>query len=250
MQPNHREQAIIEHLQAGGSGRIADLARQLGVTAETIRRNLLRLEERGLVLRLRGGVTLAERAEPPFGQRFAAHPEAKRRIAAAVAQRVLPGETLFLDVGTTTAYVAQALRGHAGLMVVTNSLPAAQALLGMAEGKVHMAGGELRAHDGGAFGAAARDFLDQFHLGTAVLSASGLMPGGYFLQDPAEADFARLMIARARRRILVADASKFARTGPVRVADFAAIELLVTDAPPPAALQAALEQAEVEILLA
>jgi DNA-binding Lrp family transcriptional regulator len=141
MQPTQREVELLRLLGETGSGRIQALSRQLDVSEETVRRAVRRLESRGLVTKLHGGVALKGwRREPNFTQRFSENPAAKRRIAAAAAGLIPDGASLFLDVGSTTAYVAEALRGHRDLMVVTNSLFAAHSLTGLNGNRVYMAG--------------------------------------------------------------------------------------------------------------
>lgn len=252
MQESERERALLRLLDESGSARIEALARQLGVTDETIRRTAKRLEVRGLVTRVHGGLHLKDwHSEPSFARRIVQNREAKRRIAAKVAEVVADGTALMLDVGSTTAHVAQALRQRRDLTVITNSLPVAQALAGHNGNRVYMAGGELRPHDGGTFGDEALAFLRQFRVQLAVLSVAAIdAPAGFMLQDLREAEFSRAMLSCAEAAIVCADASKFARRAPIRVADPAAIGRLVTDQPPPAPLSDWLAAAGVDVLLA
>lgn len=252
MSQTHRERLIIEHLNATGAARIADLAERLEVSEETIRRALKRLEALGSVTRVHGGVHLKDWGpEPSFALRFGLYPDRKRAIAARLAGLIEDGASLFLDVGSTTAYVAQALRDHRELLVVTNSLAVAQVLAGRGGNRVFMAGGELRPHDGGAFGAEALAFVRQFRVRHAVLSAAALDPlAGFMLQDLREAEFSRAIIDCAEEAIIVADASKFDRTAPIRIAPPEAIHRLVTDVAPVGALAGLLAAAGVAVTLA
>jgi DeoR family glycerol-3-phosphate regulon repressor len=252
MLSSQRERAILEHLQEGGSARVDQLAARLGVTDETVRRNLRRLEAQGLVTKVHGGVHLKDWGpEATFAQRMVVHPGAKRRIGEAAAELVPDGASLFLDVGTTTAYVAQALRRRRELLVVTNSLPVAQALAGVNGNRVFMAGGELRAHDGGAFGAEALEFIRQFRVSLAILSATAIHPqAGFLLQDLREAEFSRAMIDRADEALVAADASKFGRTAPIQLAPAGAFSRLVTEESPTADLAAMLGAAGVAVTVA
>ncbi|MDT8855584.1 DeoR/GlpR family DNA-binding transcription regulator [Paracoccaceae bacterium Fryx2] len=251
MSSSQREREILDILQAAGSGRILDLARHLGVTEETIRRAIKRLEGEGLVTKVHGGVHLRDWGpEPTFAQRFVQNPAAKRRIAAHLAAMIADGASLFLDVGSTTAYVAQALRQHRELLVVTNSLAVAQALASRNANRVFMAGGELRSHDGGAFGAEALAFVRQFRVQHAVLSAAAVdARAGFLLHDLREAEFSRAIIEQADQAIVAADATKFGRAAPIRVAAPSAFHRLVTDAAPPADIAALLAAAGVQIAL-
>lgn len=248
----HRERAILERLGLTGSARIPDLATALGVTEETIRRNVRRLEAAGTVTKTHGGVHLKDWGqEPTFALRYVQNATAKRAIAARVAGLIKDGASVFLDVGSTTAYVAQALRQHRDLQIVTNSLSVATALAGVNGNRLFMAGGELRRHDGGAFGAEALAFVRQFRLSQAVMSATAIdAKGGFLLQDLPEAEFGRAVLAQAAEVMVAADASKFSRTAPIRLAPPQAINRLVTDAPPPAPIATMLTEAGVTVTLA
>ncbi len=252
MHATHREMAILEELKLSGSCRIQDLARRLAVSEETIRRNVRKLAERGLVRKVHGGVYLPETAqEPNFTQRMNENPDAKRRIAARLARMIRNGDSLILDIGSTTAYVARALRGHHDLFIVTNSLAVAQTLATRNNNRVFMAGGELRSHDGGAFGHEAIRFVHQFSVRYAVLSAAAIdAETGFMLFDLQEAEFSREIMRAAETTIIAADATKFARQAPVRLAPPEDIDLLVTDAPPPPDIADFLTGASVSTIIA
>ncbi|MBA3908802.1 MAG: DeoR/GlpR transcriptional regulator [Rhodobacter sp.] len=252
MLQTQRERAILERLMHSGSARIADLAEALSVSEETVRRSLKRLEALGSVTRVHGGVHLRDwGAEPSFALRLRVSPDAKRRIAARLAGLIEHGASLFLDVGSTTAFVAQALRDHHDLLVVTNSLAVAQTLSGRGGNRVFMAGGELRPHDGGAFGADALAFVRQFRVHHAILSAVALdARTGFMLNDLREAEFSRAIIDCADLTTIAADATKFNQSAPVRIAPPESFHRLVTDTEPEGALAALLASAGVEIILA
>jgi DeoR family glycerol-3-phosphate regulon repressor len=252
MQETQREQALLDLLKPDGQARVLELARTLNVTEETVRRTVRRLETRGLVTKVHGGVHLRDWGpEASFALRLGLNTVPKRRIAARLAGMVSDGASLFLDIGTTTAYVAQALRDHRDLLVVTNSLAVAQTLASRNGNRVFMAGGELRAHDGGAFGAEALAFVRQFQVSLAVLSAAAVNArAGFMLQDMREAEFSRAIIEQSDQAYMVVDATKFGLTAPIRVTEPRAIRRLVTDAQPPAAIANLLTDAGVEICLA
>lgn len=249
---SQRAREILDVLNESGSARIQDIALRLNVTQETIRRNLTVLEHQGLVSKVHGGVSLKNWGlEPSFEQRFVQNQPTKRRIAQAVAGLIHDGASLIMDVGSTTAYVAQALRAKRDLLVVTNSLPVAQALAGQNGNRVFMAGGELRAHDGGAFGPDARAFVRQFRVRHAILSVAGVdAQAGFLLQDLPEAEFSRTIIACAEEAIIAADASKFGKTAPIKIAESEAFHRLVTDAPPPPDISDMLAEAGISVTLA
>ena len=249
----HREREIIEALRLnGGSSRIQTLAARLGVSEETIRRNVKKLADDGLVRKVHGGVHLPDaEIEPSFQQRMDQNPEAKRRIAARVAAIVNNGDSLFLDIGSTTAYIARALRNHRNLFVVTNSVAVAHLLAARNNNRVFMAGGELRAHDGGAFGAEPIAFVRRFQVDYAICSATAINADrGFMLFDLQEAEFSREIMLRANTRIVAADSTKFGRGGPIVVCDPSMVDKLVTDAPPPDDLCTAMEAWSLEIIVA
>lgn len=249
MHSTQREVEILEELRLSGSCRIQDLARRLEVSEETIRRNVKKLDERGLVRKVHGGVYLPDALrEPSFTQRMNVNPDAKRTIAAHVARHIRNGDSLILDIGSTTAYVARALREHHDLFVVTNSVAVAQILATRNNNRVFLAGGELRSHDAGAFGKEAVAFVRQFSVQYAVLSVAAIdAETGFMLFDLQEAEFSREILARAECSIVAADHRKFGLRAPIRIAEPEAFDILMTDAPPPADITAFLADASVEV---
>lgn len=142
---NQREEEILRELiRVGGSCRVSLLAKQLGVTNETIRRNVRTLEDRKIVRKVHGGVHLVEDIlEPTLESRLDKGVDAKEKLAKAVADTISDGDSVFLDIGSTTAYVALALRDHSDLLVVTNSTFVANTLATHNNNKIFMAGGEV-----------------------------------------------------------------------------------------------------------
>lgn len=239
-----RHAAILKLLETGGTVSVADLALELGVSLETVRRDLGPLAAAGTVIRVHGAVGLAgQLGEAPFQKRMRENAAAKQAIALTAAAMVRDGDSLMLDTGSTTSFVARALARHQRLTVITNSTDIARLLLGRNGNRVFLAGGALRPDSGAAFGKSALDFIAGFRASLAILSAGALDSGGPMDHDLDEAELARLMLARADRALLVSDASKFDRAGLVRIADFAAFAVLVTDRPPPPGIAAALTAA-------
>lgn len=234
-----RQSEILKILESEGTASIAGLARRLSVSSETVRRDLRLLAEEGAVLRSHGAAAIAgQAAEAPFRARMRENAAAKQAIARALAHEVRDGDSLMLDTGTTTSFVARALVGRRGLTVVTNSTDAAR-ILGAAGARVFLAGGELRADSGAVMGSTATAFFAGFRVRWGVVSAGAVDEGGLMDFDPAEADIAHAILRRCERRVLVTDASKFGRRAPVAVAEPGLFDMLVTDAAPPAALAAA-----------
>lgn len=245
-----RQTAIMSEIASTGSCTVADLARRLHVSGETIRRDIKRLASQGLLRKVHGGATLpGPLHEDSFEQRMTQNAAAKQTIGRAAAAHIADGETLSFDTGTTTACVARALIGRRGLTVVTNSLDIARAMAGTS--RVFMAGGELHAELGAGLGPAAVEFVSQFRVRTAFLSVGAIdAEDGLTDFDMAEARFSRALIEAAERVVVVADHSKFGKRALVRACELDAIDMLITDAPPPPDLAGKLDEAGVVVEVA
>lgn len=249
---NQREEEILRELhKAGGSCRVSYLADQLTVSNETIRRNVRTLEESNIVRKVHGGVHLVEDIdEAPFQSRITTHKDEKARLAAAVAENIGDGDSVFLDIGSTTAYVAMELKQRSNLFVVTNSAFVASTLTTRNGNRVFFAGGELRAHDGGAFGAEALDLVRRLNVQFAVFSA-GAVNGelGFMLHDMEEANLARVAAANAQVRIVVADKDKFNKRAPVSIGNDVQFDVFYTDAQPSAAITEMLRANDIDLVV-
>jgi DeoR/GlpR family transcriptional regulator of sugar metabolism len=246
-----RHARILAALRANAAVRASELAQDLGVSGETVRRDLDAMGRAGLIDRTYGGaVARPVAAEPALDERARTLVAERSRIGRAAARLVQPGQVLMIDGGSTTLHTARALAAIPGLTVLTNSLAAAGAM-GQAGGvRVLVCAGELDAHEGSLHGPETTAFLERFHADTAILGASGLAPDGPGEAHAGMAWVKRAMIARARRVVLVADHTKFGVGSFATVALWSAIGDLVTDAPPPPPLADALRAAAVRVRLA
>lgn len=238
-----RHSEILRMLADEGTVTISELASRLGVSLETVRRDVRPLTENGSVLKIHGAVGLAGQVgEAPFQRRMRENAVAKRRIAQEMAGFIQDGDSVMLDTGTTTSFVARELLGHRRLTVVTNSSDIARTLATINGNRVYMAGGELRSDSGAAFGVSAIDFISKFSVVHAIISAGAIdAESGVMDFDLEEAEFARMMLSRGEQSYVVTDHSKFGRRGLVQVADFSAIGRVVTDAAVDEEIAAALE---------
>ncbi|UWQ14543.1 DeoR/GlpR family DNA-binding transcription regulator [Aliiroseovarius sp. M344] len=249
---NQREEEILRELsRIGGSCRISVLARELGVTNETIRRNIRNLEDRNIVRKVHGGVHLIEDLkEPTFESRLENKAESKEDLARAVAETINDGDSLFLDIGSTTAYVALALKNHSNLFVVTNSAFVASTLATRNNNRVFMAGGELRPHDGGAFGVEAHDLVRRLNVRFAILSVGAINAEfGLMLHDLQEANLAQLAMDNAQVCVVIADSEKLGKRAPVVMEKMSQIDLLFTDKTPTQEIAQMLEKHEIEVVV-
>ncbi|MCJ0764648.1 DeoR/GlpR family DNA-binding transcription regulator [Variovorax terrae] len=250
MNSNPRQINLLDVVRSRGSVTVEELADKLGVTLQTVRRDVQRLADAGLLARFHGGVrvpssTTENLAHP---QRESLHAEGKARIARAVAAQVPNDCALMLNIGTTTEAIARALLRHTGLRVITNNLNVAAILSGNPQCEVIVAGGVVRARDRGIIGEAAVDFIRQFKVDIALIGISGIEADGSLRDfDYREVKVAQTIIRHAREVWLAADASKFNRPAMVELATLSQIDRLFTDAPPPEPFPALLAEAQVRL---
>ena len=248
MNSNPRQIKLLDVVRAHGSASVEQLADKLGVTLQTVRRDVQRLAEAGLLTRFHGGVRVPSSTIENIAhrQRESLNADGKARIARAVAKRIPNDCSLILNIGTTTEAIAKALLGHKGLRVITNNLNVAAVLCGNTDCEVIVAGGVVRARDRGIVGEAAVDFIRQFRVDIAVIGISGIEPDGSLRDfDYREVKVAQTIIGHAREVWLAADSSKFNRPAMVELATLSQIDRLFTDKPPPEPFPALLEEADV-----
>lgn len=248
MHPNPRQITLLTVVQAQGSATVEQLAEILGVTLQTVRRDVQRLADEGLLIRFHGGVrtprsTIENMAHK---QRENLHADGKHRIAQAVAAAIPNDCSLILNIGTTTEAVAKALLQHSGLQVITNNLNVANILSTNPKSEVIVVGGVVRGSDRGIVGEAAVDFIRQFKVDIAIIGISGIETDGSLRDyDYREVKVAQTIISHAREVWLAADSSKFHRPAMVEVATLSQLDRLFTDAPPPDPFPDLLAEAQV-----
>ena len=248
MNHNPRQLQLLTHVRQQRSASVEQLAEALGVTLQTVRRDVQRLAEQGLLTRFHGGVRVPGSTVEnlAYQQRETLNAEGKARIARAVAAQLPHGCSLILNIGTTTEAIARALMQHRGLRVITNNLNVAAILSGNPDCEVIVTGGVVRARDRGIVGEAAVDFIRQFRVDIALIGISGIEPDGTLRDfDYREVKVAQTIIEHAREVWLAADQCKFNRPAMVQLATLAQIDRLFTDAPPPEPFPALLQDAEV-----
>ena len=253
MNSNPRQLQLLSAVHAAGSVSVEQLAERLGVTLQTVRRDVQKLADAGLLARFHGGVRVPGSTVENMAhqQREHFHAKAKARIAEAVASQVPNHCALMLNIGTTTEAIAKALMQHKGLRVITNHLNVAAILSGNADCEVIVAGGVVRPRDRGIVGEAAVDFIRQFRVDIALIGISGIEPDGTLRDfDYREVKVAQTIMAHAREVWLAADHSKFNRPAMVEVAQLSQIDCLFTDQTPPVPFPALLDEAGVRCVVA
>ncbi|WP_083570413.1 DeoR/GlpR family DNA-binding transcription regulator [Phaeobacter porticola] len=233
---SHRELELLEALRrVGGSARSGELAKVLTVSEETVRRTIKALSKQGLVQRVHGGAYLVgPDAADSFYRRMSEHADEKQRIAAGILPHVDDGMTVFLDVGSTTAFIANELRRRANLTIVTNSIGVAQTLANHNGNHVHFLGGEIQSNERGTFGHVTEQQVQVFALDIAILSADAFSAKhGALYHSATEAQLAAVVADAAERTMVVVTCPKFDDTAPHLGPAPGAIDLILTDAPPP-----------------
>jgi DeoR family glycerol-3-phosphate regulon repressor len=250
---NPRQIKLLNTVRARGSITVEQLADMLDVTLQTVRRDVQRLADEGLLTRFHGGVRVPSSTTENIGyqQRETLHAEGKARIARAVAARVPNDCSLILNIGTTTEAIAKALLRHTGLRVITNNLNVATILSGNPSCEVIVAGGSVRARDRAIVGEATVDFIRQFKVDIALIGVSSIEADSTLRDfDLREVKVAQTIIAQAREVWLAADASKFNRPAMIQLATLSQIDCLFTDAEPPPPFPELLERAQVRCEIA
>ncbi|CAN5214812.1 DeoR family transcriptional regulator [soil metagenome] len=257
MIPNQRQNDLLQEVRALGSVSVEALAERFGVTLQTVRRDVQRMAEAGLVARFHGGVRVpASTTENiAYRQRQALQADGKARIARTIARTIAArfpaGCSLILNLGTTIEAVARELLHHPGLRVITNNLNVAMILADNPDCELLMVGGVVRSRDRGVVGEAAVDFIRQFKVDVGLVGISGIESDGSLRDfDYREVMVARAIIEHSREVWLAADHSKFNRPAMAEVARLPQIDLLFSDAAPPEPFPALLGEAGVELVLA
>lgn len=247
-----RQSLILSHLTRDGRVMVDDLAAELDVTTQTIRRDLAALCDTGRAMRIHGGArAVSTIANVGYNERQRAFSAEKAAIGAAAAALIPDACSVMINIGTTTEHAARALAAHRDLVVISNNINVINLLMASPARELILAGGVVRPSDGAIVGENAVSFVERYKADYAIIGASALDADGAILDfDAREVSVARAILRNARCKILVADHTKFATTAPVRICDLADIDHFITDAPPPDAFTAIARTAGVRVHIA
>lgn len=246
---DRRHEAILAELRASPAIRIVELATAFRVSTETIRRDLDELSSAGLVSRTYGGATGALlSSEPPLDDRYGMNELQRLAMAKSVVKLVREGDSLMIDAGATTIYVARRLAAEFNdLTIVTTSFGVASAFAANPQIRVRMCPGDYDRRDGGVSGSDTVEYLKQFHASRTIISASRLDQDGPSDFNPNSVWIKRAMIQSSDEAILVLDHDKLEKIAFERICPLPDIRWLVTDRQPPAKLGEALHDAKVNV---
>ena len=214
-----RQAEIVDYLAEVGFASVDALATRFGVTPSTIRRDLADLERSQLVQRTHGGALAMHNIETPFEFKEALHSSEKQAIGAAMADRILDGQTVLLDSGSTTLEVARHLHAER-LTVVTNDLRIGLEVAERQSGHLVFIGGELLPNVYTMWGPASIAQLQTLRVNVAVFGADAVLDDGIYNTTSYELEIKRLMHSIAGESFFVADSSKFQRDALFRVFGF------------------------------
>lgn len=252
MLSHERHKAILQLLETQNAVSVSDLVARFGVSEMTVRRDLDALEKQGLLQRVHGGAIPARSRgyEPPFLSRSLEHREEKLRIARKAAAYVNDGDSLALDVGTTTLEVAQAIKDKRNLTVITPSFRIAGLLTENPYSRVILTGGVLRPGELSLVGRMAEDAFRHFFVDKLFLGVGGIdLEAGLTEYNIEDALVKQAMIRSAREVIVVADASKFERVVFAAVAPLEKVTRIITDDSLAPDIVSALQEREIEVVL-
>lgn len=247
-----RHRLILDLLHTHQGLTTERLADAMGVSRETVRRDLIELERAGLLARVHGGAVAPSGVppEPAYRERTRLQLPQKRAIARLAATLIEPGQACFLDAGSTTLALAEELALREGLTIITNSLDAATVLARNPANEVRLLGGRVETDVPASYGEQTVAEIGRLQVDCALVS-----PVGFDAVNGAmdylwhEATVARAMLSRARQRVVLADSSKLGQASRVQICPAAEVDVLVTDAQADAALLAAIRTAGVKRVL-
>jgi DeoR/GlpR family transcriptional regulator of sugar metabolism len=250
-----RHARIMERLRTEGSVRVSDLMSELGVSDMTVRRDLEALEARGNLVKVHGGATLLRESavhEPGFETKRALEHDAKVAIARAAAALVEPGMAVAVSAGTTTFEVCRRLLDVPRLTIVTNSVPAADALYhgGRADQTIILTGGVRTPSDAlvGPFAVAA---LRSVNVDIVFLGVHGMHPrAGFTTPNMLEAETNQALIETGGRLVVTADHTKWGITGVSTIARLARADVVISDGLLPAQAREVLDDEAGQLVIA
>ena len=243
---------ILETLRSEGAAGVDLLASDLGVSTQTIRKDLAELAARGLAARTHGGARpVMSASNRSYEHRRSLNRGEKEAIAQTVAE-IIPNDcSVILNIGTTTEQVAHALAGHQGLVVISNNVNVISAFYNSNVRDLRLIGGTVRQDDGAIVGEDAVEHISRYKADYAIIGASALDDEGAVMDfDGREVAVSRAILRNARYRILACDASKFERRAPVRICEVGDLERVVIAGDVPEGFVAAAHAGGTEVTFA
>jgi DeoR/GlpR family transcriptional regulator of sugar metabolism len=246
-----RRDLLLDRLATNGRVIAKDLAAELGLSEDSVRRDLRDLAAEGLCRRVYGGALPVARAEADYAGRQRVEPDSKSAVARRAAALITPGTTAILDGGTTTLAVTRALPNDLRATIVTHSPTVAAALIEHPTVEVYLIGGRLFKHSAVTCGAAAAGFAAGVNADLFLLGVTGVHPdAGLTTGDPDEAAMKRTLSERAADTYVLASSEKIGAVSPFAVLPLADVAGIVTDTDPSNVTLKALQRTGTALLFA
>ncbi|MHB0864963.1 DeoR/GlpR family DNA-binding transcription regulator [Paenibacillus sp. SEL3] len=234
MLPGERRNIIIDLALQDKRVLVSDLSREFGVTEETIRRDLEKLEKEGILTRTYGGAVISRHTSEdlPFNTRNSLNTDMKHSIALKAFDLISDGDTLMVDASSTTFELVKLLSNKRNLTIITNSVHLLHKFSTTAL-NIISSGGSLRHRSHSLVGAVACNTIERYHVDTVIISCKGIdLKNGITDSNEPESDLKRCMLRQASQIILLADHTKFDNTAFIRLSEIYQIDVLVTDCMP------------------
>ncbi len=244
-----RYDRLIALINTHGYMRVDELAAELNVSTQTIRRDIKKLCDDGVLSRYHGGVAKPSPvARASIEQREIVQSDEKKRIAQAIVERLSDRCTVFLACGTTIEFVAKALDARSDMRIITNSLRIAGLLYKRPDFDVIVPGGSIRRQNSGIIGPSAQEFFSGFRADYLVMSCGAIEADGTLLEfDVNDVTVMKTMMSNAKQVFLAADHTKYQASASVELGSTSQVNTFFTDVPPIPKLAAVLGEQKVEI---
>ncbi len=231
--PAERQKKMMEYIEANTSAQIHELSEKFHVSEATVRRDLDELDQQGVLRRTHGGAIKVDRStsyESMYSEKIALMTEEKQRIAERAAQMVHPGDTVIIDSGTTTFFIAQSLAHHENLTIITNDLYIAYQTPIHPSSTLIVTGGARRRGRQELVGTMTENFIRNTHVDIAFIGADGVdIIGGATNANFAEVGVKTLMLSAAGKSVVAVDHSKFGRVALAKICELQDVDLFLTD---------------------
>lgn len=248
---SRRHERIISGLSAKPTLRASELAIRLGVSHETIRRDLMELDDKGLINRTYGGATRPFGFEPPVRERYKSMTAERERIAEVACGGIRENEVVLLGAGATTLQVARGLAARqSNITVITHDFRVADAVCSNPSIRTLFLPGRLHPTEGYVYGNQTINGIGNYQANWAIVGASGVGEHGVYDTDDEAAAVYRAMVLAAERSMIVADSSKFNQPSLMVYVPWEEVDFFVTERPPPDGLARKLREAAVKLEIA
>lgn len=252
MLPVERRKKITAYIEDQQSVRVIDLSREFGVTEETIRRDLEKLEKEGVLIRTHGGATPIEKElyDEPHSVRSRENIENKKKIGMAIKDLINEGEIVMMDSSTTSLEIAKCIGNSKTITMITNSMGLAMEMVEFDKIQMICIGGTLRRNALSLIGPSAKKSIKNYYADKVILSCKGMdLKRGVMESNELEAEIKKAMIDSAKTVILAIDHTKFNQFSIISLYDLSKVDIVVTDKQPSKEWVEAFQENDVEYIV-